>query len=163
VYESRSHDVIITLGRQLYRIPEVASPTTISLISAKQCSKVISQTGKFIFFVICAHSKQKVATTSMDSTQSLSLQQKQVDGIVEEYRDIFSSPIGVPTHCQVKHPIDLTPGAPLPNGLVYHHSLMENDEIRRHIQELLQNGHIRPNSSPCKSSIVLVQNKDGTW
>jgi hypothetical protein len=42
VYESRPHSVIITLGRKLYRIPEVASPTAISLISAKQCSKVIS-------------------------------------------------------------------------------------------------------------------------
>jgi hypothetical protein len=42
VYESRPHSVIITLGRQLYMIPEVASPTAISLISAKKCSKVIS-------------------------------------------------------------------------------------------------------------------------
>jgi hypothetical protein len=42
VYESRPHSVMITLGRQLYRIPEVALPTVISLISAKQCSKVIS-------------------------------------------------------------------------------------------------------------------------
>jgi hypothetical protein len=57
VYECRPHNVIITLGRQLYRIPEVAPPTAISLISAKQCSKVISQTEKFVFFVIHAHSK----------------------------------------------------------------------------------------------------------
>jgi hypothetical protein len=76
------------------------------------------------------------------STQSLSLQQKQVDGIVEEYKDIFSSPTRVPMHCQVKHPIDLTPGASLPNGPVYHRSLMENDEIKHQIQELLQKGHI---------------------
>jgi hypothetical protein len=82
---------------------------------------------------------------------------------MEEYIDIFSSPTGVPTHYQVKHPIDLTPDAPLPNGLVYCLSLMENDEIGRHIQELLQKGHIRPNSSPCGSPIVLVQKKDGTW
>jgi hypothetical protein len=27
VYESRTHSVIITLGRKLYRIPEVALPT----------------------------------------------------------------------------------------------------------------------------------------
>jgi hypothetical protein len=73
VYESRPHNVIITLGRQLYKILEVASPTAISLISAKQCSKVISQTGKFIFFVIHAHSKQKVTATSVASTQCLSL------------------------------------------------------------------------------------------
>jgi hypothetical protein len=93
----------------------------------------------------------------------LSLQQKQLDGIVEEYRNIFSSPTGLLTHCQVKHPIDLTPGAPLPNGPVYHRSLMENDKIKRQIQEMLQKGHIRPNSSPCGSSIILVQKKDGTW
>jgi hypothetical protein len=99
----------------------------------------------------------------MASTQSLYLQQNQVDGIVEEYRDNFSSPTGVPTHCQVKHPIDLTPCAPLPHGPVYHHSLMENDEIRHQIKELLQKGHIRPISSPCGSPIVLVQKKDRTW
>jgi hypothetical protein len=82
---------------------------------------------------------------------------------MEEYRNILSSPTGVPTHCQVKHPIDLTPGAPMPNGSVYCHSLMENDEIKSQIQELLQKGHIRPSSSPCGSLIVLVQKKDGTW
>jgi len=42
VYESRPCNVIITLGRQLYRIPEVALPTSISLISTNKCSKVIS-------------------------------------------------------------------------------------------------------------------------
>jgi hypothetical protein len=73
VYESRRCSVIITLGRQLYRIPEVASPTAISLISTKKCSKVISWTREFIFFVIHAHNKQKVAATSVASTQRLSL------------------------------------------------------------------------------------------
>jgi hypothetical protein len=68
VYESRPHNVIITLGRQLYKIPRVVLLTTISLISSKQCSKVISQTGKFVFFVICAHSKNKVVATSVAST-----------------------------------------------------------------------------------------------
>jgi hypothetical protein len=82
---------------------------------------------------------------------------------MEEYRDIFSSPIGVPTHCQVKHPIDLTLGEPLPNEPIYHRSLMENDKIKHQIQELLQKGHIKPNSSPCGKPIVLVQKKDGTW
>jgi hypothetical protein len=36
VYESRPHSVIITLGRKLYRIQEVAPPTIISLIYAKK-------------------------------------------------------------------------------------------------------------------------------
>jgi hypothetical protein len=82
---------------------------------------------------------------------------------MEEYRDIFSSPIRVLMHFQVKHPIDLTPNAPLPNGPVYRHSMIENDEIKNHIQEISQKRHIRPNSSPHRSQIVLVQKKDETW
>ena len=86
-----------------------------------------------------------------------------MDKVVEEYEDIFTSPTGVPLHCQVKHPIDLTPSASLPNGPIYRCSVLENDEMKRQIQELLQKGHIQPSSSPCGSPIVLVQKKDGTW
>ena len=86
-----------------------------------------------------------------------------MDKVLEEYGDIFTSPIGVPLHCQVNHPINLTAGAPLPNGPIYRHFVLENDEIKRQIEELLQKGQIRPSSLPCGSLIVLVQKKDGTW
>jgi hypothetical protein len=66
-------------------------------------------------------------------------------------------------HCQVKNPIGITHDASLPNGPVYHQSLMENDEIKNQIQELLQKRHIQHSFSPCGSPIVLVQKKDGTW
>jgi hypothetical protein len=56
-----------------------------------------------------------------------------MDKVMEEYRDIFTLLTGVPLHCQVKHPIDLTPGAPLPNGPIYQHSILEKDEIKRQI------------------------------
>jgi hypothetical protein len=52
VYESRPRIVIITLNKKLYRIPKAVPPNVISLISAKQCRKVISMMGKFVFFVI---------------------------------------------------------------------------------------------------------------
>ena len=74
--------------------------------------------------------KKTVATTFK---QGSSARQQQMDKVVEEYRDIFTSPTGVPLHCQFKHPIDLTPGASLPNGPIYQHSILENDEIERQI------------------------------
>jgi hypothetical protein len=49
VYESRPRAVIITLGNKLYRIPEIAPPTTISLVTTKQCSKLISQNQEICF------------------------------------------------------------------------------------------------------------------
>jgi hypothetical protein len=74
VYESRPRSVIITLNMKLYRIPEAVPPTAISLISAKQCRKVISQTGKFVFFVIRSQNKRKITTTSRVSATDLSTQ-----------------------------------------------------------------------------------------
>jgi hypothetical protein len=52
VYESRPCSVIITLDWKLYKILEAVPPSAISFISSKQCNKVISQMGKFFFFVI---------------------------------------------------------------------------------------------------------------
>jgi hypothetical protein len=75
--------------------------------------------GKFVFFMI--HSNK-------------------VDKVVEEYSNIFSSPTGVPLQCQVRHPIDLNLDASLANMLVYHHSLLENEEIKHQIEELLHKG-----------------------
>jgi hypothetical protein len=105
----------------------------------------------------------KKKTVAMTSRQAPSARKQQMDTVVEEYEDIFTSPARVPLHCQVKHPVDLTPGAPLPSGPIYQHSILENVEIKRQIHELLQKGHIRSSSSPRGSPIVLVQKKDGTW
>jgi hypothetical protein len=130
VYESRPCSVIITLNMKFYRIPEAVPPSVISLISTKQCRKVISHTGKFFFFIIRSQNKKKITTTYRVSTVDLSTQQKKVDKVMEEYSDILSSPTGIPLHCQVKHPIDLAPGTLLPNGPVYRLSLLENEEIK---------------------------------
>ena len=46
---------------------------------------------------------------------------------------------------------------------MYRLSALENDEIKKQVQELLEKGFIRPSTSPCGSPIVLVRNKDGLW
>eukprot|EP00253_Pinus_taeda_P014293 PITA_14293 len=42
-------------------------------------------------------------------------------------------------------------------------SALENAEIKKQVQELLEKGFIRPSTSPCGSPIVLVRKKDGSW
>jgi len=103
--------------------------------------------------------KGKIVTKSMASKWEPYVQYRKLDKVVEEYKEIFSSPMGVPLHCQVKHSIDLSPSAPLPSGPIYHHSLLENKEIKKSIQNLLHLGHIQPSSSPNGIPIVLMQNK----
>jgi hypothetical protein len=87
----RPHSVIITLNMKLYRIPKAVPPSSISLISAKKCRKVISQMGKFVFFVIHSQYKRKITATSKVSEGDLSTQHKKVDKVMEEYLEIFSS------------------------------------------------------------------------
>ena len=74
----------------------------------------------------------------MASTQVSSKKQWKVNKIMEEYIDIFSSPMGAPQHYYVKHLIDLIPYEPLLNGPIYHRFVPENEKIKRPIQELLQ-------------------------
>jgi hypothetical protein len=63
VYESRPRTVIITLGRKLYGIPKFIPTTTISLITAKQCRKAISQTGKNFLFMAHYEGEHKIIMT----------------------------------------------------------------------------------------------------
>jgi hypothetical protein len=72
VYESRPCSVIINLNMKLYRIPKAVPPSVISLISAKKCRKVISQTGKFVFFMIRSQNKKKITAISRVSVTDLS-------------------------------------------------------------------------------------------
>ena len=44
----------------------------------------------------------------------------------------------------------------------YRHPKAYRDEIEKSIQELLALGHIRPNTIPFASSVVLVKKNDGT-
>ena len=83
MYESRPHGVIVTLGNKLYKILEVALPNTTFLSSTKKCNKIISQTRKFIFFLVHSQSKGKIVATSMAPGNGSSTQQKQVDTVMK--------------------------------------------------------------------------------
>ena len=113
MYESRPCVVIITLGNNLYRISEVVPPPVIYFTTAKQRSKIVSQTRKFIFLTTRSQGKKNVMVTT--SKQGSPAQLRQMEKFMEEYEDIFSSLTEVPLHCQDKESIDMTPKAPPPN------------------------------------------------
>jgi hypothetical protein len=89
---------LLLWGGQPYKIPEVV-PTT---VRKKQCLKVISHTRNFSLFTTWL--EEKGTTTTTASTQDPSIQQKQIDKIVEEHQDIptTSSPIES-LHTMVDH------------------------------------------------------------
>ena len=83
--------------------------------------------------------------------------------IISEYDDLFQDPKGLPPKREIQHEIHLQQDVPLPNIAMYQMSVMQNEEIKKQVQELIEKGVIRPSTSPCGSPIVLVPKKDGSW
>jgi hypothetical protein len=71
-------------------------------------------------------------------------------------------PLGRPPDRGFEHTTELEVGATLVITAPNRHPKRFKDEIEKAIKELLAMGHIRPDTSPFASLVVLVLKKDGT-
>ncbi|KAL0176566.1 hypothetical protein M9458_028896, partial [Cirrhinus mrigala] len=103
----------------------------------------------------------QLASTLVESPEPVSTQE-----IPAEYRafqDVFSKQAAtkLPPHRPWDCAIDLLPGAQLPKGKVYPLSIPERQAMEAYITEALNQGFIRPSTSPAASSFFFVGKKDG--
>ena len=82
---------------------------------------------------------------------------------ISNYDELFQKPRGLPSKREIQHEIHLQHDAALPNIGMYRMSSIEMEEIKKQVHKFLDQGVIRPSTSPCGSSIMLVPKKDGTW
>ena len=120
VYESRHRSVTVKLGEQKYQIPEVSPRDSVTLISAKQYRWLIARIGKFILLMIHLEEERKSVYNSYTITNNTTVQERSMDQILIKYENLFTLPIGVPSHYKIRHTIDLILGTPFPNEPVYH-------------------------------------------
>ncbi|KAI3777866.1 hypothetical protein L1987_47669 [Smallanthus sonchifolius] len=84
--------------------------------------------------------------------------------IVRDYPEVFTEDLpGLPPHRQVEFQIDLAPGAAPIARAPYRLAPSELQELSTQQQELLDNGFIRPSSSPLGAPVLFVKKKDGTF
>ena len=69
--------------------------------------------------------------------------------VVYDYDILFQEPKGLPPTREIQHDIHLQQDAPLPNIGMYRSSVIENANIKKQVQALLERGNIKPSSSLC--------------
>jgi hypothetical protein len=131
----------------------------LSIINAGQMKRLVNASKNFVLLMIKPKNDvENEAFQGCDTKLKSNLFE-----VVNQYDDMFKEPKGLPPQRGIQHEIQLQQDCPLPNIGMYRMSVMENAEIKKQIQELLDKGVIVPSSSPCGSPIVLVPKKDGTW
>jgi hypothetical protein len=81
--------------------------------------------------------------------------------VIREFLDVFLDDLpGMPPERAIKFKIELQPGtAPIAKAL-YKMSPVEMKELKIQLQGLLDNGYIRPSTSPWGCSVLFVEKKD---
>ena len=83
--------------------------------------------------------------------------------IVCEYTDVFPEELpGLPLDREIEFCIDLVPGTAPISIPPYRMAPAELKELKEQLQELLDNGFIRPSVSPWGAPVLFVKKKDGS-
>jgi hypothetical protein len=131
----------------------------LSLVNAGQMKRLVNASKNFVLLMIKPKDDiENEVFQGCDAKLKSDLYE-----VVNQYDEMFKEPKGLPPKRGIQHEIQLQQDCPLPNIGMYRMSVMENAEIKKQIQELLDKGVIVPSTSPCGSPIVLMPKKDGTW
>lgn len=87
----------------------------------------------------------------------------QIQALIHKYAEVFEVPKSLPPSREQDHRIELLPNAAPVSVRPYKYPYFQKTEIEKIVQELLDNGVIRPSVSPFSSPVILVKKKDGTW
>ncbi len=102
-----------------------------------------------------------ICSTSIESPETY--QVTHVPPGYQSFKDVFSKEAA--THLPPHRPwdccIDLRHGAKLPKGHIYPLSIPERTAMEEYVKEALNQGFIRPSTSPAASSFFFVAKKDG--
>ena len=83
--------------------------------------------------------------------------------VVCEYEDVFPNELpGLPPQRVVEFGIELHPGTSPISMTPYRMALVELQELRVRLQELLDKGFIRPSTSPWGAPVLFKKKKDKT-
>ncbi|GKA96326.1 putative reverse transcriptase domain-containing protein, partial [Tanacetum coccineum] len=122
---------------------------SVKLISAMKARTLISHG--------CQGFLASVMDTSLESPNIENL------SVVREFVDVFPDELpGLPPAREIEFGIELIPGAEPISKAPYRMAPVELKELKEQLQEMLENGFIRPSVSPWGAPVLFVKKKDGS-
>jgi hypothetical protein len=101
----------------------------------------MGSTKKFVLLFL-REGKQQGEGNKLDMKASLEgcsgKQRQQLQQLIEAYKEVFQEPQGLPPKREVEHEIQLLLESPLPNIGLYRKSIIEADEVKKQLQQLLE-------------------------
>lgn len=99
-----------------------------------------------------------------DSNTKLNLNlHPNIDQALQQFPELFEEPKTLPPKRPIDHKIMLKPESKPFTLRPYRFSFFQKTEIEKIVQELLNQGFIRPSTSSYSSPVLLVKKKDQTW
>jgi hypothetical protein len=110
-------------------------------------------------FVVVRKPRVILTSTSLEDLP------EEVQDILDNFVDIVVDefPNSLPPIKSISHHIDLIPEEIFPNKETYRLRPQENEEVKRHVQDLLDKGLVIESLIPCAVPTVLSPKKDGGW
>ncbi|GJU11987.1 putative reverse transcriptase domain-containing protein [Tanacetum coccineum] len=122
---------------------------SVKLISAMKARTLISHG--------CQGFLASVMDTSLESPNIENL------SVVREFADVFPDELpGLPPAREIEFGIELISGAEPISKAPYRMAPVELKELKEQLQEMLENGFIRPSVSPWGAPVLFVKKKDGS-
>lgn len=87
----------------------------------------------------------------------------ELQGVLDEFADVFESSKGLPPFCDHNHTILLKEGTAPVNVQPYRYPYIQKNEVESLVSEMLEARLIRPSVSTFSSHVHLVKKKDGSW
>jgi len=83
--------------------------------------------------------------------------------VLNEFKDVFPEEVpGLPARRDIDFSIDLVPGSVPVSKAPYRLNILELQELKAQLQELIDKKYIRPSVSPWGAPVLFVKKKDGT-
>lgn len=177
LYDKKCLEIIGSKKHRRFTVPSNSAPKPISytptkpsekdprLLSAVQLRRASNQG---LPMILCYIQKEGLVPESNTLTPHPDLQ-AQHHHTLQDMQHTFSDIFGTKLHQDgdvrpdMPEVVPLIVGSKIPNRPLYRYSPVEQAEIEKQVQAMLEQGLVEPSASPFGAPVLLVKKPDGSW